>query len=49
MKAGIGVGTDYGYKDGSVSAHVLGWGVTIGKKMGISILGNEISIDLGVL
>ena len=47
VKAGVGVGTDIGYKDGSISGHIAGCGITIGKKIGISVLGNELALDFG--
>ena len=46
---GAGVSTGGGIKDDSVSAKFLGTGVTLGRKVGISVFDNEISVDFGKL
>lgn len=46
VKLGVGVGTDVGFKDWTVSGHIAGFGLSIRKKMGISIAGSEITLDL---
>ena len=47
VKLGVGVQTGAGIKNGSIDAHIAGCGVTIGKRMSISVFGNEIGIDFG--
>lgn len=47
LKLGVGVETGAGIRNGSLDAHVAGCGVTIGKRMSISVFGNEIGIDFG--
>ena len=44
---GAGVGTAAGINDDSVEVKVLGTGVTIGRKVGFSVLGSSFGIDLG--
>ena len=46
---GIGVSTGAGIKDDSLDVKAVGCGFTIGRKIGISVLDNNISIDLGKL
>jgi len=49
LKLALGVGTQFGIKDDSLNLEVLGTGVTVGRKMGISVLGSEFAIDFGRL
>lgn len=46
---GAGVSTGGGIKDDSLSLKFLGTGVKVGRKVGISVFDNEISLDLGKL
>lgn len=46
LTLGLGVGTDIGIKDGSWNSHVAGCGITVGKKIGISVFGSSIGIDI---
>lgn len=46
---GAGVSTGGGIKDDSLNAKFLGTGITVGRKVGISVFDNEISIDFGKL
>ena len=47
LDLGVGVKTGLGFKDGSIDFHVLGCGITIGRKVGISAFGSGIAIDFG--
>ena len=47
LNLGVGVETGLGLKDGSIDAHVLGCGITIGRKVGISAFGSSFAIDFG--
>ena len=49
FNVGAGVSTGVGIQDDSVQAKVAGCGVSIGRKMGISVFDNSISLDLGKL
>ena len=49
FKLGAGVSTGAGIKDDSVSVKVLGCGVTVGRKVGISVFGSEFGVDFGKL
>ncbi|KZV85398.1 hypothetical protein EXIGLDRAFT_804535, partial [Exidia glandulosa HHB12029] len=42
---GVGLQTDVGIKGTSFETHVLGCGVTLGTKVGISVLGSGFSVD----
>lgn len=44
---GVGVSTGGGIKDDSLSVKVAGCGVQVGRKLGISVFGNELAIDFG--
>ena len=46
---GAGVSTGGGIKDDSVSLKVAGTGFQVGRKLGVSVFGNELSIDFGKL
>ena len=46
---GVGVSTGGGIKDDSVQLKLLGAGFKIGRKVGISVFDNEISLDFGKL
>uniref|UniRef100_A0A3Q0R9D7 Uncharacterized protein n=1 Tax=Amphilophus citrinellus TaxID=61819 RepID=A0A3Q0R9D7_AMPCI len=45
-KVGLGVDTGVGISLGGVEAKLLGTGVSIGRKMGVSVLGNELEFSL---
>lgn len=45
--AGVGVGTGAGIKDDSVTVKVAGCGVQVGRKVGVSVLGNSVGVDFG--
>lgn len=47
VKLGLGLNTGAGVKDNSLQAKVLGCGLSLGQKVGISLFDNEISIDFG--
>lgn len=47
LKLGIGVETGAGIKNGSLDVKVAGCGATIGKRVSISVLGNEFGLDFG--
>ncbi|KAK3386486.1 hypothetical protein B0H63DRAFT_467853 [Podospora didyma] len=49
MNAGLGVKTDIGLTDYSLNGHLLGTGITFGKKMAISVFGFEFGFDFGAL
>ena len=49
VNIGLGVSTGGGVKDDSFSIKALGTGFTIGRKLGLSFLDNEIALDLGKL
>ena len=44
---GVGLDTGFGVKDDSITAEVLGCGITLGRKVGISVFGSSFSIDFG--
>lgn len=46
---GAGVSTGGGIKDDSISVKVAGCGVQVGRKVGISVFGNELAVDFGKL
>ena len=46
---GAGITTGAGIKDDSVSVKALGCGLSVGRKMSISLFDNEVSVDLGHL
>lgn len=46
---GFGVGTGMGIKDGSVVVKILGTGVKLGQKIGVSVLGSGFEVDFGKL
>ena len=46
---GVGASTGGGVKDDSVKVEVLGTGITVGRKIGISVLGSSFGIDFGRL
>lgn len=48
-KLGVGVSTGIGLKDDSLGVKVGGTGFTVGRKMGISVMDNEFSVDFGKL
>uniref|UniRef100_A0A3Q1EML9 Uncharacterized protein n=1 Tax=Acanthochromis polyacanthus TaxID=80966 RepID=A0A3Q1EML9_9TELE len=45
-KVGLAVDTGVGVNEDGVEAKVLGTGISLGRKVGISLLGNEISFKL---
>lgn len=47
VQLGVGVDTGFGIKDDSLTAKVGGFGVTVGRKMSIEVLGSSIGIDFG--
>lgn len=47
LKLAIGVDTGIGIKDDSLSVEVLGTGLSIGRKVGVTVLGSEFAIDFG--
>ena len=47
LNLGVGVSTGAGIKDDSVNVKVAGCGVTVGRKIGVSVFDNSISFDLG--
>ena len=49
VKLGIGFQSDIGFKDWTLNGHLAGCGISIGKKMGVELFGNELSLDLGTL
>lgn len=49
VNVGLGVSTGAGMKDDSLMVKALGTGFTVGRKVGLSFLDNEISVDLGKL
>ncbi|KAJ7849620.1 hypothetical protein B0H13DRAFT_1875475 [Mycena leptocephala] len=44
---GFGVGTGVGIRDEAIEVKVLGCGITVGKRVGISVFGNKIEINFG--
>ena len=46
---GLGVSSGIGIKDDSLDAKLAGCGVTVGRKIGVSVFDNSFSIDLGKL
>lgn len=49
LKLGLGVSTGAGIKDDSVELKVLGCGVTVGRKLAISVFDTGFGIDFGKL
>lgn len=47
LTLGVGVDTGVGIKDDSFTAEVLGCGITLGRKVGISVLGSSFGVDFG--
>ena len=47
VKLGLGLNTGAGVKDNSLQAKLLGCGLSLRQKVGISLFDNEISIDFG--
>ena len=47
LNLGVGVSSGVGIKDDSVNVKVAGCGVTVGRKIGVSVFDNSISFDLG--
>lgn len=45
LTLGAGVDTGFGIKDDSVTIKALGTGITVGRKIGISVLGSSFDID----
>ena len=46
---GAGVSTGAGIKDDSLTAKFEGCGIQVGRKLGVSVFDNEVSVDLGKL
>ena len=46
VSLGLGINTGAGMQDGTVGFKVLGCGLQVGKKVGVSLLDNEISLDV---
>ena len=46
-KLGLSASTGVGVKDDSIKVEALGTGITLGRKVGISVLGNSFGIDFG--
>ncbi|KAF9987714.1 hypothetical protein BGZ65_002228 [Modicella reniformis] len=46
---GLGVDTGFGIKDDSVEVELAGCGITLGRKVGISVFGTNFSVDFGQL
>ena len=46
-RVGAGVSTGGGIKDDSVSFKVGGTGLQVGRKVGVSVAGNEVAVDFG--
>ncbi|KAJ7580429.1 hypothetical protein C8J56DRAFT_961550 [Mycena floridula] len=44
---GFGVATGVGIRDEAIEVEVLGCGITVGKRIGISVFGNSIEINFG--
>ena len=44
---GVGLDTEVGVHDDSFTVEVLGTGITLGRKVGISVLGSHFGIDFG--
>jgi hypothetical protein len=44
---GFGVGTGIGIRDEAIEVKVVGCGITVGKRIGISVFGNKIEINFG--
>ena len=47
LTLGVGVDTGVGVKDDSLEIEFLGTGITIGRKVGISVLGSSFGVDFG--
>jgi hypothetical protein len=48
-KLGLSASTGVGVRDDSVEVKALGTGITLGRKVGISVLGSSFGIDFGRL
>ena len=46
LKLAAGVDTGIGIKDDSLTVEVLGTGLSVGRRLGVSVLGSEFAIDL---
>ena len=49
VNVGLGISTGAGVKDDSLSFKICGTGFTLGRKVGLSLLDNEVVLDLGKL
>ena len=49
LNLGVGLDTGGGIKDDSLEVKALGCGVTVGRKVGISVFGASFGIDFGKL
>ena len=49
VNVGLGISTGAGVKDDSLSVKLCGTGFTLGRKVGFSLLDNEVALDLGKL
>lgn len=49
LKLGVGVSTGGGIKDDSLELKVLGCGLTVGRKLAISVFDTSFGIDFGKL
>jgi len=49
VRLGLGINTGAGIKDGSVGFKLLGSGLQVGQRTGVSFLDNELMIDFGKL
>lgn len=49
LKLKLRVETGVHFKDGSADLHVLGCGVTLGTRVGVSVVGNEFAVDFNRL
>ena len=49
VRLGLGINTGAGVKDGSVGAKILGCGLQLGQKTGVSLFDNEVVVDFGKL
>ena len=47
LTLGVGADTGAGIEDDSLNIEFLGTGITVGRKVGISVLGNSVGIDFG--
>ena len=47
LNLGVGVDTGVGVHDDSVTLEAAGCGFTVGRKVGVSVLGNSFGVDFG--